>query len=153
MDHVEYAYTSGMSNEDIARRLDSTRTGVLALCAGVDARAVPVAHYYDGDHLYFRLGKTAGSEKWGAIERTDTATYVVYDAEPTDGPDELTSWSIHATGRLRELSASESARFDTAEINRRFSPIRIFDEDIDDVDIAIVELAIETLTGRETTSP
>lgn len=152
MDHVEYAYTGGMSDDDIERRLDSTRTGVLALCADADARALPLAHYYDGEHLYFRLGKTGGSEKWDAIERTDTATYVVYDAEPTDGPDELASWSIHATGRLRELPESESARFDTAEINRRFSPIRIFDEDIDDVDIAIVELAIETLTGRETMS-
>jgi nitroimidazol reductase NimA-like FMN-containing flavoprotein (pyridoxamine 5'-phosphate oxidase superfamily) len=152
MDNVEYAYTCGMSEDDIEHRLQSTRTGVLALCADADARAVPLAHYYDGDGLYFRLGKTDDSEKWDAIGHTASATYVVYDAEPTDGPDELTSWSIHATGPVRELSESEYDRFDTAEINRRFAPIRIFEERIDDVDIAIVELTIETLTGRETTS-
>lgn len=152
MDHIEYAYTSGMSDDDIERRLRAAQTGVLALCEDADARAVPLAHYYDGESLYFRLGKTADSEKWDAIERTDSATYVVYEADPTDGPVELASWSIHATGRLRELPVSDHDRFDTAEINRRFAPIRIFDEGIAEVDIAIVELELEGLTGRETTS-
>lgn len=152
MDNVEYAYTSGMTDAEIDRRLRTSRTGVLALCADADARAVPVAHYYDGDALYFRLGKREDSEKWAALERTETATYVVYDAEPTDSPDELASWSIHATGRLRELPTSDHDRFDTTEINRRFAPIRVFDEEIAALDIAIVELDVETLTGRTTTT-
>jgi nitroimidazol reductase NimA-like FMN-containing flavoprotein (pyridoxamine 5'-phosphate oxidase superfamily) len=150
MDHVEYAYTSGMSDDEVATRLREARTGVLSLCDDADARAVPLVHYYDGANLYFRLGKTDDSEKWDAIERTETATYVVYDAEPTDGPDELDSWSIHVTGRLRELPDTDYGRFETAEINRRFAPIRVFDEPIEDIDIAIVELAVETLTGRMT---
>ncbi|WP_340097678.1 pyridoxamine 5'-phosphate oxidase family protein [Salinibaculum salinum] len=150
MDHIEYAYTSGMSDDDVENRLREAQTGVLSLCDDADARAVPLAHYYDGENLYFRLGKTDDSEKWDAIERTETVTYVVYDAEPTDGPDELDSWSIHVTGRLRELPDADHSRFDTAEINRRFAPIRVFDEPIEDIDIAIVELTVETLTGRTT---
>lgn len=149
MEHVDYAFTTGMSDDDIEQRLESTQTGVLALCADGEGRAIPLAHYYDGAHLYFRLGKTEGSEKWTALDQTETATYVVYDTEPTDDPDELESWSVHITGSLRELS--EADRFDTAEINRRFAPIRVFDEPIDAIDIAIVELAIETMTGRTTT--
>jgi nitroimidazol reductase NimA-like FMN-containing flavoprotein (pyridoxamine 5'-phosphate oxidase superfamily) len=151
MEHVDYAYTTGMSDEDIQRRLEETETGVLALCDDSEGRAIPLAHYYDGEHLYFRLGKTAGSEKWEAIDQTETATYVVYDAEPTDDPDELDSWSVHITGQLRELPESDHGRFDTAEINRRFAPIRVFDEPIDAIDIAIVELTVETMTGRKTT--
>ncbi|MEF8785634.1 MAG: pyridoxamine 5'-phosphate oxidase family protein [Haloarculaceae archaeon] len=150
MDHIEYAYTSGMSDDDVEKRLREARTGVLSLCDGADARAVPLAHYYDGENLYFRLGKTEDSEKWDAIERTETVTYVVYDAEPTDGPDELDSWSIHVTGNLQELPDADHGRFDTAEINRRFAPIRVFEEPIEAIDIAIVELTVETLTGRTT---
>jgi hypothetical protein len=151
MEHVDYAYTTGMSDEEIERRLDQTETGVLALCGDGEGRAIPLAHYYDGEHLYFRLGKTEGSEKWEAIDQTETVTYVVYDAEPTDESEELESWSVHITGQLRELPEADHGRFDTAEINRRFAPIRVFDEPIDAIEITIVELTIETMTGRETT--
>ena len=150
MEHVDYAYTRGMSDEEVERRLETTETGVLALCDDGEGRAIPLAHYYDGDHLYFRLGKTDHSEKWAAIDQTERVTYVVYDAEPTDDPDELSSWSVHVTGQLRELPADDHGRFDTAEINRRFAPIRVFDEAIDEIDIDIVELTVETMTGRTT---
>ncbi|MFC7132791.1 MULTISPECIES: pyridoxamine 5'-phosphate oxidase family protein [Salinibaculum] len=151
MDHIEYAYTSGMSEEEVETRLAEAPTGVLALCDDGDARAIPLAHYYDGERLYFRLGKTEGSEKWEALSTPGTATYVVYDAEPTEGPEELDSWSIHVTGRVRELPPAEHGRFDTAEINEQFAPIRVFDEAIEDIDITIVELDVETLAGRTTT--
>lgn len=150
MDHVEYAYTSGLNEADINERLRTAETGVLALCENGDSRAIPLAHYYDGEALYFRLGKTEGSEKWAAMETPGTATYVVYETSPTEGAEEIDSWSIHVTGHLRELPASDHDRFDTAEINRRFSPIRVFDEAIDDIDIAIVELSVETIAGRTT---
>lgn len=151
MEHVDFAYTTGMSDEDVERRLQTAETGVLALCADGESRAIPLAHHYDGEHLYFRLGKTEGSEKWAAIDQTDTATYVVYGTEPTDDPDELDSWSVHITGQLRELPEGDRGRFDTAEINRRFTPIRVFDEPIDAIEIAIVELTIDSMTGRATT--
>ena len=151
MEHVEYAYTTGMSEAAIEERLQTADTGVLALCADGTSRAIPLAHYYDGEGLYFRLGKTDGSEKWAALDQTETATYVVYGTEPTDDPNELESWSVHITGKPRELPDTEHERFDTAEINRRFSPIRVFDESIDDIEIAIVELDIDSMTGRATT--
>jgi nitroimidazol reductase NimA-like FMN-containing flavoprotein (pyridoxamine 5'-phosphate oxidase superfamily) len=151
MDNVEYAYTSGMSEEEVEARLAAATTGVLALCDDGDSRAIPLAHYYDGEHLYFRLGKTEGSEKWEAMQSPGVVTYVVYGTVPTEGPEEFDSWSIHVTGRLRELPEAEHGRFDTAEINEEFAPIRVFDEAIEDIDIAIVELTVETIAGRTTT--
>jgi len=150
MEHVEYAYTSGMDDSEIEAWLRTAETGVLALSSDSDAYAIPLAHYYDGDSLYFRLGLTEGSEKREFWEATETACYVLYGAESTEDPRGLDSWSIVVTGRLVELPETEHERFDTAEINRRFSPIRVFDEAIDDIEITIVELEIDTITGRHT---
>lgn len=111
---------------------------------------IPLAHYYDGDSLYFRLGLTAGSTKREFYETTEMACYVLYGAEPTDDPRGLDSWSIIVTGQLVELPETEHERFDTAEINRHFSPIRVFDEAIEDIDITVVKLDIDTITGRHT---
>jgi hypothetical protein len=54
------------------------------------------------------------------------------------------------TGQLVELPETEHERFDTVEINRHFSPIRVFDEAIDEIEITIVELEIDAITGRHT---
>jgi nitroimidazol reductase NimA-like FMN-containing flavoprotein (pyridoxamine 5'-phosphate oxidase superfamily) len=150
MKHVEYAYTSGMDDSEIEERLETAETGVLSLASDDDAYAIPLAHYYEDDSVYFRLGETAGSTKRAFWETTETACYVLYGAEPTDDPRGLESWSVIVRGPLTELSASERDRFDTAEINRHFSPIRVFDEAIEDIDITIVELDVETITGRQT---
>ena len=150
MEHIEYAYTHGMDDAEVEERLETAETGVLALADGNDAYAVPLAHYYDGERIYFRMGSTEGSTKREFRETTETACYVLYGTEPTDDPRELDSWSVLVTGRLRELPDSERDRFDTAEINRRFSPIRVFDEAIDEIEITIVELEVETVTGRTT---
>lgn len=141
-----------MDDAEIDDRLRAAPTGVLALAAGDDAYAVPLAHYYDGDRLYFRLGRGGGGEKWAHIERTDEACYVVHGVEETPAPEGLDSWSVTVSGRLSELPTDETARFDTAEINRRFSPIRVFDEAIEAIEIVILELEIESLTGRTTLS-
>lgn len=150
MEHIEYAYTSGMSDSEVEQRLQDAETGVLSLADANDAYAIPLAHYYDGERLYFRLGFTEGSTKGAFWETTETACYVVYGAEPTDDPRELDSWSVIITGELVELSASARERFDTAEINRQFTPIRVFDEAIEDIEITIVELDIVTVAGRVT---
>ena len=152
MKHVEYAYTIGMDDSEIRQRLRTTETGVLALSGDGEAYAIPLAHYYDEGRLYFRLGMTEGSKKREFRETTETACYTLYGAEPTDDPRGLDSWSILITGRLVELPETEHERFDTAEINRHFSPIRVFDEAIDDIEIAIVELEIERMAGRRTTA-
>ncbi|WP_256290610.1 pyridoxamine 5'-phosphate oxidase family protein [Halobellus inordinatus] len=150
MDHIEYAYTLGMDDAAVEERLETTGTGVLSLADGDDSYAIPLAHYYDGDGLYFRLGVTDGSRKQELLETTDTACYVLYGTEDTDDPRGIETWSVLVTGRLTELPDSEHERFDTAEINEQFSPIRVFDEDIDEMEIVIVELEIESITGRHT---
>lgn len=150
MEHIEYAYTRGMEESEVEERLQTAKTGVLALSSDGDAYAIPLAHYYDGEGLYFRLGITEGDAKKEYWETTETACYVVYDAEPTDDPRGLESWSIIITGQLTELPEAEHKRFDTAEINRDFSPIRVFDENIAEIEITIVELEIDAITGRTT---
>jgi nitroimidazol reductase NimA-like FMN-containing flavoprotein (pyridoxamine 5'-phosphate oxidase superfamily) len=150
MGHVEYAHTAGIDDAEMEDRLRRAETGVLSLARDGDAYGVPLSHYYDGDGLYFRLGVTADSEKRAFWESTGTASYVLYGTDPTDAPRELNSWSVVVTGRLVELPAAARERFDTAEINRRFSPIRIFDEPIEDVEIVLAELEIEAMTGRYT---
>ncbi|MGQ4555427.1 pyridoxamine 5'-phosphate oxidase family protein [Halobellus sp. GM3] len=150
MKHVDYAYTLGMDDDDVEERLRGVETGVLALARDGESYAIPLAHYYDGESLYFRLGVTEGSRKREFLRSTGTATYVLYEAEATSDPQEIDTWSVLVTGRLVELPASERDRFDTAEINSRFSPIRVFDEAIDEIEIVIYELEIDSVTGRKT---
>ncbi|MFB6092980.1 MAG: pyridoxamine 5'-phosphate oxidase family protein, partial [Haloquadratum sp.] len=97
-----------------------------------------------------RLGLTEHSKKRRFLEATETACYVLYGTDATDDPRELDTWSVVVSGSLRELPATERDRFDTAEINRRFAPIRVFDEEIDEIEIAIYELDVDSATGRET---
>lgn len=149
MKHIEYAYTRGMDKEELENRLRTAETGVLALADDGDAYAVPLAHYY-GDGLYFRLGITDDSTKQAFWDNTQTACYVLYGAEPTENPRGLDSWSIIVTGELVELPEAEHEMFDTAEINRHFSPIRVFDEAIEDIEITVAELDIDTMIGRVT---
>lgn len=139
-----------MDDDEIEERLRTIDTGILAFADGGDAYAFPVAHYYDGERLYFRLGTVEDSAKRTFWETTKTVCYALYEAERTDDPRELDSWSIIVTGRLVELPKSEHDRFDTAEINRHFSPIRVFGEAIDEIEIRIAELEIESITGRIT---
>ncbi|MFD1600952.1 pyridoxamine 5'-phosphate oxidase family protein [Halobellus rarus] len=150
MEHIEYAYTCGMDDEAVRERLETTETGVLALSKENDSYAVPLAHYYDGEGLYFRLGVTEESRSREFLDATETATYVLYGTEPTTDPREIDSWSIVISGALSEIPNAEYDRFDTAEINRQFSPIRVFGEEIDEIEIRIFEFEIESMTGRET---
>ncbi|WP_144900984.1 pyridoxamine 5'-phosphate oxidase family protein [Halobellus captivus] len=150
MEHIEFAYTCGMDDETVRERLETTETGVLALSKGNDSYAIPLAHYYDGEALYFRLGVTEESRKRAFLDATETATFVLYDTEPTADPQEIDSWSIIIDGGLSEIPNAEHDRFDTAEINRQFSPIRVFGEEIDEIEIRIFELEIESIAGRET---
>ena len=150
MDHVEYAYTFGMNDAEVDELLCTSQTGVLALSKDSEAYAIPLAHVYDGEKLYFRLGSTEESKKMEFLETTETACYVLYDTEPTADPNELESWSTLVTGRLNAIPESEHHRFDITAINRDFTPIRVFDEAIEEIEITIVELEIEAIIGRST---
>jgi nitroimidazol reductase NimA-like FMN-containing flavoprotein (pyridoxamine 5'-phosphate oxidase superfamily) len=145
MEHVEFTYTAGMDEDAVEERLRRTETGVLALADGDDAYAVPLAVHYDGgDSLLLRLGRDADSEKFAFVETTERACFVVYDyGSPRD------SWSVLVTGELHPVAPTDD-RYDDAAVNRAFPDLRVFDEDVAELDVELYELRIETATGRET---
>lgn len=147
IEHIDYVYTIGMTDSEVDECLHEGEAGVLALANGGRAYAVPASYYYDGLSLFFRLGDDEHSKKHEFIETTDEACFLLYGI---DAPGE--SWSIIATGTLREVADPERAGFDAATINERFGSLRVFDEAIDEIDLALFELDIETITGRRTTS-
>lgn len=145
LDHVEFVHTAGMDRESVEERLEETQVGVLGLANGTEAYAIPVAFQFLGDRLCFRLSRVDGSRKMAFIESTDRATFVVYGFDsPSD------SWSILIEGPIRVLSDAESEQFDDALINKWFAQLRVFDEPIDEIELVLVELEIESMTGRET---
>jgi nitroimidazol reductase NimA-like FMN-containing flavoprotein (pyridoxamine 5'-phosphate oxidase superfamily) len=150
MEHIEYAYTHGMDDGEIGERLESAETGVLSLADEDDAYGIPIAHYYDGEDIYFRLGMTEDSHKREILDRGGSVSYVVYGAEETDEARGIDSWSIVLSGTLERIPESDHDRFDTAVINRQFTPIRVFDEDVSEIDIVIFRLDAESVTGRST---
>ncbi|MDG5778232.1 pyridoxamine 5'-phosphate oxidase family protein [Haloarculaceae archaeon H-GB2-1] len=151
MKDIDFAYTRGLDDEEIDAMLGEMGHGVLSLARDGEAYAVPVVYHYDGDTFFFRLGMAPGSKKRDFVETTETATFVVYEAEGTPDPEELDTWSVVATGPLRELTDAERMSFPTAaEINRDFPPIRVFDEPIDELEIELYAMDHETLTGRTT---
>ena len=150
MEHIEYAYTAGMDEDLVDERLRETETGVLALARESEAYAVPLAHHYDGEALYFRLGETEGSKKRAFMRSTETACYVVYGVSPADDPDQLDSWSIVVSGELHRLPSEGRDEWDAATINHEFPPIRVFDESIEELDVVLCVLEIDRITGRMT---
>jgi nitroimidazol reductase NimA-like FMN-containing flavoprotein (pyridoxamine 5'-phosphate oxidase superfamily) len=146
---VSFTYTKGMDQETVERRLHEAGTGVLSLADGDDAYAVPVACHYEDGVVFFRLGETADSTKTEYLDATDTATLVVYAVDPTEEPRELDSWSILVRGPLRKVPGDD-AGYDAAAINEQFAPIRVFDEDLDDLELGLWALEIDSIAGRET---
>lgn len=145
MEHVEYIYTAGMDRETAEQRLRETETGVLSFADGDDAYAIPLAHHYEGgDSVFFRLGVDEDSEKVDYIEATDRACYVVYGFDAHDD-----SWSVLVRGEISPVSTGDE-RFDVAEINQQYPEIRVFDEDVAELEIRLYELRVETITGRMT---
>jgi hypothetical protein len=147
MDHIQFVYTFGMDESEVEERLRSEAAGVLSLADDGTGYGVPVHHYYDGESLYFRLGDDDHSKKLSFVETTAKASFVLF------GVEEPESWSVLVTGTLRELSEEEREAFDAATINDRFGPFRVFDEPIDDVELAMFEMEMESVTGRRTSRP
>lgn len=142
MDQFEYAFSVGLSAEEIDRHLRAGETGVLSLADGGDAYGLPLAYHWDGEAFVFRLGKHPDSEKMAFIDATERASFLVYHyTDPDD------SWSVLATGRLRELPATEAAGLEARE---DFLPLRLFGEAVPDIEPVLYELEVDTLTGRTT---
>jgi hypothetical protein len=139
MEHVEYVYTVGMSEDAVARALCEHEAGVLALARDGSAYAVPVSHHYADGVLQFRLADDDDSEKLAAADATETASFVCY------GVDGDESWSVVASGPIRRTGT-----VDAETSNERFGPLRIFDEAIENVDLVAYEMDVERIAGRRT---
>ncbi|MFB6123714.1 MAG: pyridoxamine 5'-phosphate oxidase family protein [Haloferacaceae archaeon] len=140
MDHIDYEYTVGMDDAEVAERLDSHHVGVLSLAKGDDAYAVPVDYRYEDGRLLLRLTDDGDSKKVAYADATDEACFLVY------GPDE--AWSIVALGRLDRLGDTAGDDFADRTLNEWFGTLRVFDEDVADLDVVVYELHVESLTGR-----
>ena len=141
MEHVEYVYTSGMTEPDVESRLRAGEHGVLGLADDGDAYAVPLSYHYDGDRLLLRVSEHDGdAEKGRFLETTDTATFVCYEASTDE------SWSVHVRGPIRRYERD----VDEATLNEWFQPFRLFDEAVEDVGFALYELEMESVIGRVT---
>ena len=144
MDKIEYVYTFGMDDEEVTDILREETVGALSLSKEGRAYAIPVGYIFEDSSLFIRLSEEHSNKKMDFIEGTTEACFLLYDVDDDD------SWSIVATGPLSELEPDEQAEFDPTRINEEFRRLRIFDEDVEAVDLVIYELEIETLTGRKT---
>jgi nitroimidazol reductase NimA-like FMN-containing flavoprotein (pyridoxamine 5'-phosphate oxidase superfamily) len=141
MDHVDYVYTSGMTESDIDDHLRAGEHGVIGLADENDAYATPLSYHYDGDRLLLRVSEHDDeSEKGRFLETTETATFVCYEAATNE------SWSIHVRGSIRNWEGD----IDETTVNEWFQPFRLFDEAVENVEFALYELRMETVIGRQT---
>lgn len=143
MEHVEFVYTTGMSEEEIAERLAATHTGVLALADADDAYAVPLSFHFDGERFLIRVGEDENSEKVAFVEAPGEACFVVFDA---DGGGRQ-SWSVVARGTIQVVADDA---YDDATLNELFPPLHVFDEVPEDVAVHVVALDPRSITGRRT---
>jgi hypothetical protein len=144
MEHLDYEYTVGMTDEEIASHLGDHRVGVLSLANDGDAYAIPVDYRYADGRLLLRLTDDGDSKKIEYAGATQEACFLLYDPTPD------ASWSIVALGTLGRLGDSEHGDFADETLNEWFDRLHIFDEDVDDLSVAVYELYIDSLTGRKT---
>ena len=145
VDHVEYTYTTGMTDEEVDERVREAEFGVLSLAREGEAYAIPVAFHSGDGRVLLRLGADEDSEKMEFLETTDRATLLLYEA-----PREDESWSVLLRGPIERLSREERAAITDADINEWFPPFRVFGESIDEIEYELFELDPDTVTGRRT---
>lgn len=140
MEHIDYEYTVGMDDATVSEHLRTHNVGVLSLAKGGDAYAVPVDYRYEDGRLLLRLSDDGDSKKVAYADATDEACFLVYDADE--------AWSIVALGRLDRLGDTADDDFADRTLNEWFETLRVFDEDVANLEVAVYELHVESLTGR-----
>jgi nitroimidazol reductase NimA-like FMN-containing flavoprotein (pyridoxamine 5'-phosphate oxidase superfamily) len=144
MKGIEYTYTYGMDETEVEDLLRTHQTGSLALADGNEAYTIPVAYHYEDGLIYFRLGEHEGSEKMAFLDATERACLLVYDYDTEMD----TSWSIVVRGPLSRVGTEEVPALDERSLD--YAPLRVFGEDIDDLEPVGVRLDIDEITGRRT---
>ena len=143
MRHIEYTYTEGMGDEELAERLRAREMGVLSLVDGDDAFGFPVAHHYDGERLYLRLCERPGRGKSDVVDATDRASFVVTGGETSEE-----AWSVVVRGSLTPVDdVTDEA------LNEWFAPLRLFDEPVEDVVPVVYRMEIRDVGGRRSCGP
>lgn len=142
MEHISYVETIGMDERELEEHLHGTRAGVLALADEGDAYAVPITFRYEGGRFLLRMTDDGHSEKLAYVEATDSATFVAFGQDGND------SWSVLARGPLVEVEEAEREAL-LADLDT-FGPMRLFDEEVTEVEVRVFELEAESLTGRRT---
>lgn len=121
--------------------------GLLALTDGAEAYGLPVSYGYDGAAtLYFvflRLGEHSKKERFA--HRTDRASLTVYEA-----PSKHIWRSVIASGPITEIDDDEWSTLRDAIAETAWYP-SLFSEAAPMRDLAGWKLAIETVTGQEST--
>ncbi len=146
MDPTNFVYTVGMTDEEMTDALEGGTTGVLSLAAGDDAYAIPISYHYADRSVYFRFGNDhAGARKIAAAETTGDACFVLYEADGAE------SWSVILTGPLRRVADPATRGFDETNMRERFGPLRVFDEAVEELEVAVYELDPRRTVGRRTT--
>lgn len=141
MEHVQYVYTVGMDETELEEYLREGEHGILALADDDDAYAVPLSYHYDGERILLRVSDhDDDAEKRAYIETTDTATFVCFDASTAS------SWSVHVRGPVGRWDRT----VDESTLNEWFPPFRLFDEAVEDVELLLYELRMESVIGRRT---
>lgn len=141
MEHLEYVYTTGMTESDVDDHLRAGEHGVLGLAANNEAYAIPLSYHYDGDRFLLRVSEhDDDTEKGKFLKTTETATFVCYEASTKE------SWSIHVRGPIQKWEGN----VDETTLNEWFQPFRLFDEAVENVEFSLYELMMETVIGRET---
>lgn len=100
-----------MDDDDIVSFLSTQSLGVLGLPTGETPYLVPMSYGFDKDsRLYFGYVVGSQSRKADLSEQTDTATFLVYNAET------MFHWrSVLVTGTLRELPPEETSKATAVE--------------------------------------
>jgi nitroimidazol reductase NimA-like FMN-containing flavoprotein (pyridoxamine 5'-phosphate oxidase superfamily) len=145
MDNVEFVYTVGMDEEELFEFLRENVAGTLSLAREGVAYGVPASYHYDEaeDRLLVRLVEDGDGWTLGFLGGTDEASFLLHDVEDREGH----SRSVMIRGSLRPLP---DHAFDDAALNDLFDPVRVFDEEISEVRVHVLELVPTEVTGRKT---
>ncbi len=144
METFNYVYTVGMTDTEVETRLADGNIGVLALADARTAYAVPISYYYDGRSVFFRLTDEPNSRKHTFADTTEEACFALFGADTDE------TWSILVRGPLHEVPDPVARGLDETTLNTELSPIRVFDGDIEGIELVVFELEIDSVVGRQT---
>ncbi|ADD07613.1 FMN-binding domain protein (plasmid) [Natrialba magadii ATCC 43099] len=135
--------TTELSQEETDLLLRDLGIGVLALTNGSEAYSIPESFGYDGETLYFQFVHTPDSKKMALLETTETATFTVYDEQPTQ--------SVLVQGPVEPIPEGNESKATTAIAENASIPtVNVYpDTTPDEFTIDYYRLRPTAITGRQ----